>query len=456
MLVLRMSRLLLLLILLLPRNNQAMDGCERGFWRCGDVCIDDSNPCNCGGSRFRVDDRKWCCATNCTGGCYQWKEVKYRKGLICVDERPSNCSTGVPLKLTEGCGQSQRCNYYPDDDHRNSLSHYSAVADPNFYSRSHVAACANTSTCVKEGEGEGTNHKPTICTGDSSCAGELDWCRKEERKEEKCLKGFIRCPRTGGNAEGGNGTKSIPGQCIEPRKFRDGKENDCLDRSDEDPFQEAATARNKETIIEFGSLRNCTDEYRRPGLECGRQGSSNSSKCLWVGHWCKEKFNSKNVDWALCPVLGEGIRVDNPTLCSNISFWRKISCGDEERMRCQGGNSGQCVTKEDWGVEGGNKNCITCYKESCVDGSDLSRPIKAHGGQHSQSVQLWKTESLRREDHIWIRGTEEGAKYVKEARTGRLMIAVSEESCKASQGFVCKVRHFNFEMNHDNDVSNTI
>ena len=124
-------------------------------------------------------------------------------------------------------------------------------------------------------------------------------------------------------------------------------------------------------------------------------------------------------------------------------------------MRCQGGNSGQCVRKEDWGVEG-ERGSGGRLRESCVDGSDLSRPIKAHGGQHSQSVQLWKTESLRREDHFWISSTEERAKYVKEARTGRLMIAVSEESCKASQGFVCKVRLFNFEMNHDNDVSNTI
>ena len=148
-------------------------------------------------------------------------------------------------------------------------------------------------------------------------------------------------------------------------------------------------------------------------------------------------------------MLGKGIRTYDPTLCANVSFWRKLSCGDEETIRCQAGSSGQCVRKEQWGVEGGRS-------ESCSDGSDLSRPIKAHGGQHSQSEQLWKTESLAKNDYFWVRGTEERAKYVKEARTGRWIIAVSEQSCKASQGFVCKVRVFNFEMNHGDDVSNSI
>ena len=34
---------------------------------------------------------------------------------------------------------------------------------------------------------------------------------------------------------------------------------------------------------------------------------------------------------------------------------------------------------------------------------------------------------------------EEGAKYVKDSRTGLWMIPVTEETCKASEGFVCKV-----------------
>ena len=174
----------------------------------------------------------------------------------------------------------------------------------------------------------------------------MDWCREEDRKEEKCLNGFIRCPGISSNAEGGTGSKSIPGQCIDPAKARAGKENNCLDRSDEDPFQEADTATNKESIIDFAKLESCTNKWGSPGLECGGQGSSdsNSSNCVRMGEWCNDNYSSE------CPVLG--IRTNNPTLCANISFWRKLSCG-EGYVRCQAGNSGQCVDGRRWGIEVG-------------------------------------------------------------------------------------------------------
>ena len=73
-------------------------------------------------------------------------------------------------------------------------------------------------TCITEGEGtwDDLNYKQTICTGDSSCEGELAWCKKEERKGEKC-------PREGSSdgftqKKSGNG---IPGQCIDESKAND-------------------------------------------------------------------------------------------------------------------------------------------------------------------------------------------------------------------------------------------
>ena len=495
MFVLGRSRLLpLLLLLLLPRNNQATDGCqgEGGLglanWRCGDVCTGRDVQCFCGNSKFKYDDGKWCCATNCTGGgCLQWREG-HKEGDAswhCLEWEPAKCTTGVALNLTESCGQSHRCNYHGEDEHRSWL-----------ISRSHVAACANTSTCVKEGEGNSfySNYKLSICTGDSSCEGELDWCKKEERKEEKCPAGFIiRCPGISSNKEGGhNGKNFIPGQCIELKKAKDGKENNCLDRSDEDLFQEAVNATNKETIIDFGSLKNCTRkssiegvDYERPGLECGRQGSSD---CIRMDLWCKDKKSKE------CPVLGEGIRTNDPTLCANVSFWRKLSCGKE--TRCQAGNSGQCVGHLRWGADGNWGRCS--------DGSDLYRPIEQAtetedpGSQATQAdsieqgsdngeqrinndgdennaeeeekplkkgylpdkrdppteaqarTVLWNTGPETEETYDkYYRGKEKGAKYVKDVGTGLWMLAVSEESCKASQGFVCKVRLCTFEMNHD-------
>ena len=475
--MLERSRLLLLLLLfpLLPHNNQAEDGCHGEYldsieyWRCGDVCTYRKEDCFCGNSDFRFDERKWCCATNCTGGsCHRWTEGHKERDWPghCVEWSPAKCTTGVALNLTESCGQSPRCNYHGEDDGR------------HFYiSRSHVAACADTSTCVKEGEGKLGNYTQTICTGNSNCEGELAWCREEERKEEKCPILFTRCPGICSNKGGGqNRTKSIPGQCIERAKFRAGKENNCLDRSDEDPFQEAATAANKETIIDFGSLKNCTTysvwtssriKHQDPGLECGRQGSSdsNSRKCIEMDDWCQDDSSSE------CPVLGEGIRTNDPTLCANVSFWRKLTCG-KERIRCQGGHSGQCSYR--WGIEGG--------RGSCSDGSDLYRPIKqpthtedpgskalqadsnehgsdygeqmfnndvddsfaeeeknplkmgaadkrdsaeAQGGRQSQP-QVWKTQPVREEIYNRsYKGKEKGAKYVKDLTTGLWMIPES-------------------------------
>ena len=82
-------------------------------------------------------------------------------------------------------------------------------------------------TCIKEGEGtwDDFNYKQTICTGDSSCEGELAWCKKEERKGEKCPRegssdGFTHCSPSLGGKKRGNG---IPGQCIDESKANDEK-----------------------------------------------------------------------------------------------------------------------------------------------------------------------------------------------------------------------------------------
>ena len=347
------------------------------------------------------------------------------------------------------------CNYYEGDEGRSAYT-----------SRSHVAICTDTNICVKEGEGNtwiDSTFRPNICTGDSNCEGELDWCREEGRKEEKCPEGFTRCLRIGSNKAGGHGTKSIPGQCMEDSKWRDGKENNCLDRSDEDPFQETASSTNKETIIDFGSLKNCKDKYGDPGLECGGQESSN---CIPMDDWCSEYSIE-------CPVLG--IWTNNPVLCANNYFWSKQSCGTLgpfNLIRCRAGNIGRCMFPPNWGVEG----------EGCPDGSDKYRPIKepaeaedpdrqaspeagsndqssngkqsnsdedvgkekvktseVHGSLHFQP-QVWKTESWTDEDYNRkYEGKEEGAKYTKDSTTGLWMVPVSEKTCKASKGFVCKV-----------------
>lgn len=519
MLVLRKSRLLLPLLLLLPHNNRGMDGCQGKYgqnrWKCGDVCTYIEAQCTCGNSTFKQGDGKWCCSTNCTGGnCLRWKEGG--SPWDCLERSPAICTTGVALNLTESCGSKYKCNENQQDAHRNLYS-----------SRSHLAACADNRTCVKEGEGatagnwDGmgltSGYKPTICTGDSSCEGELAWCKKEERKNENCLEigqsggvEFTRCLPTlvgGKKKKDDSQTKWIPGQCIEREKRQDGIYH-CIDRTDENPFQEAGKG-TKHKKIDFKKLKTCTTEdYGRLGLQCS---GSEKSNCITMYDWCNDRESEE------CPVLGLGILTNNLEICKEYKFWQDKPCYDENYIRCRAGHSGQCVKKEHWGVEGA-KDPWGGDVPTCEDGSDQYRPIvkgeepgrqpsgpynnehsgdgeysddedydennvvkgEESGRQPSQQ-QVWKTEPESEEDYNWkYKGKEEGANYTKDDTTGLWMIPESdpfkvpsiteedfekgpaefysndnyvkdnmtnlmmapttEETCKANNGFVCKVR----------------
>ena len=370
--------MLLLYLLLLLHNSQAMDGCPGGaglFWRCGDICTSalssfglTSQNCTCGSSTFGHNDGKWCCGTNCTGGCTKWKEGS-KEGdnpLKCAEWSPAICTTGLTLNLTEAC--NGKCNYYGKDASRNGV-----------VIRSYVLSCANAKTCIKEAEGTPDtlvgvpyvrNYTPTICTGNPTCEGELDWCREEKRKEEECTGGFSRCLRTGSNKKVGNEKKSIPGQCIQAKKVKD-EEIDCLDRSDEDPFQEEINATGKEIIIDTARLKSCTAVTGDRGLECGQT----ESNCIPFVMWCLGAGSQQD-----CPVLGPGIYTSHPVLCSNTTFWRQHSCGDGS-IRCQGGNSGQCVLDLTWGFHKAKGPVQSIGQSasqimSCLDGSDKYRLIK--------------------------------------------------------------------------------
>ena len=84
----------------------------------------------------------------------------------------------------------------------------------------------------------------------------------------------VRCPGIRSKKKTGNSTKSISGQCVHAAKLGDGEVNDCLDRSDEHPFQEGKDSTFKEAAnINLEMLKNCTeeglDDQKYLGLECG-------------------------------------------------------------------------------------------------------------------------------------------------------------------------------------------
>ena len=469
--------LYLLLLFLLLHNGQAYDGCQgmygELYWRCGDVCTYPKR-CICGGETFGLNDGKWCCATQCTGGgCLKWKQTPlWVRGRLtkdgnhpdyCAQWSPANCTVGVTLPLNEKC--NGLCNEHPSDKYRNWSR-----------SRSYLAVCPNTSTCYKEGERNTsgvpytqTRYVPytqTICTGNSSCEGELAWCQKDERTNEVCPDGFFRCsPTLGGSKkkDDRNGTNGIPGQCIRATSTQDGRFYHCLDRSDENPFQEAGNSTNQQHI-DFARLRSCHDKRGRTyGLECGGKLRFN---CKDIWNWCRGNSIKER-----CPVLGAGIFTNTPRVCQEYKFWQDKPCR-HNFIRCKAGYSGQCVSKEYWGIEGAKYDGS---EASCKDGSDLYRPIIAKAGEPSSlpriedeqsgdgeysdnedynnfvkeeelsTPQVWKTEPVDDYDFN-AKGEEERAKYRRDPSTKMWMFAVTEETCEANDGFVCKVRLGNIDV----------
>ena len=181
-----------------------------------------------------------------------------------------------------------------------------------------------------------------------------------------------------------------------------------------------------------------------------------------MGDWCKGNWRSFE-----CPVLGADISTNDPKVCQNYKYWQDKPCGNENQIRCKAGNSGRRVQKEYWGVEGAKDQLG--IETSCKDGSDLYRPIvkgeepgsktsqtnkngysneDEHSGddhnsfvegEESSTPQVWKTRPVSENDFNISLGEEERSKYRKDSSTGLWMIPVTEETCQANDGFVCKV-----------------
>ena len=202
--------------------------------------------------------------------------------------------------------------------------------------------------------------------------------------------------------------------------------------------------------------------------------------------WCDDRYSKD------CPVLGLGIHTggtNNLAICEEYKFWQDKPCYNDDWIRCRAGYSGKCAFNKYWGVEGAKddgKDVITCK-----DGSDLYRPIVK--GEEPGSQQMWKAwpvsewrynrdykgkvewanytkdnksglwmipesdpfkvPSITEEDFEkgprlfedeWKRKEEwadfySSDNYVKDETTKLMMAPTTEETCKANNGFVCKV-----------------
>ena len=113
---------------------------------------------------------------------------------------------------------------------------------------------------------------------------------------------------------------------------------DCLDRSDEIPFNIV-----KEDFWFAINLTPCnvsiTTTRIVSGYECTR---NNVTKC--VTGWCNVNYGHVET----CDEI-DGRSIVDKTLCRNYTFWQNEPCqirnfqNDPYYVRCQGRSSGQCV-----------------------------------------------------------------------------------------------------------------
>ena len=395
---------LCLLLLFLLHNNQADDGCPSGLqlWRCGDVCTDVEPgsrkfDCTCSDTTFGPDDGMWCCAKNCSTTDDEDKRFISWSNAVCPD--------GVALRLDQSCNNT--CNQHLSDDERNLQT-----------SRSYIAACTNSNTCVKEADGStmGGDYQPTICTGNSSCEGELAWCKSQERKNETCNAWYIRCSTIFEGKQETNNANGMPGQCIEELKVGDENTYHCIDRGDENPYKKAKTQIEAQEI-DLKKLNSCT--IKRPkdiglGLQCSFTENDNCQE-----RWC----DNTGFAPAECPVLGSGITTRNPKVCQDHTFWRDKPC-TEDSKRCLAGNNGECTLIEYWGLEG--EKDVFGREHSCMDGSDLYRPID-EAGQSSSETRVWKTRPITEGQYNDFLSLPWGKditmfKYIKDPSTALLVV----------------------------------
>ena len=255
------------------------------YWkqRCGDVDFhwmtqktkisDDEEPrCECGNvpDLYKDNFRGWRCL-NSTSKCIgKGNFTSFKNGmalfLVGADKSQAwthgvHCPDGVPTRLHNSC--YGRCNYDPQNHHRSPVST--------------IAACKDTSKCVKETTWhrdkleKGTGIEQRVCNGQFRCKdkGDFEWCKSEERRSELCPMLNNKVLRDCSHGKCGHDplrcTGRFPGQCIEPKVKSVKTFFSCLDRSDLNPF----SLKKQKQDLAFERIENCERRVNKSDLRIG-------------------------------------------------------------------------------------------------------------------------------------------------------------------------------------------
>ena len=130
---------------------------------------------------------------------------------------------------------------------------------------------------------EGCMREVEVCRGGGRCEEERRWCQSEQRRNKSCPNfafGYLSFSCCKG---------AIPGQCIQEGNLSDRSTTRCSDRSDAEPYYDAASP------INTSLLHAC---YLGDGAELpGLMHHDVWEECIPVPLWCAGPPHS-------CPALG--------------------------------------------------------------------------------------------------------------------------------------------------------
>ena len=248
------------------------DDCDyrKDYYKCGDKCIYFYNDCQCGDNTLLespyLGSGRYCCSDK---PC----RTKYNRLKGGYDVK---CPEGRVLNMTTAC--NGRCyNDYKTSKYLGAETQYN---------------CPDTAVCIPWNQ---------MCQGVYQCQDSVNICSPQ-----------LICPH-------------MRHRGVNKLTMNQKGHSFCYDSSDSDNDifyhridRSDVTSLGRTESINYAALTTCSVtqhidikyQYDLPGLKCG-------DKCLTSDGWCGNDWRRKD-----CGTFWS----DNPTLCSNTTFWNSESC----------------------------------------------------------------------------------------------------------------------------------
>ena len=257
--------------------EQYKDDCDyRGQHRCGDLCIDWRDNCECGNQVFSIvyGDQHCCVPPSTRAQCYK-NEFGH-----------AVCPYGTPLS------RSQQCN-------GKCYAEYSQGANTSALSTRSRFRCDN-GQCVR---------LRFMCRGYALC---------EDKSDLRACNPELTCVYKGRHVV--SNVSTINSDLVKGHSFctqsstRNNGEYAYITREDEDNLDIVS---NNAVSMDYSKLSYCNTS-EGPGVICG-------SRCAPNFWWCKKTTANH------CNNQNQSFTTKDPHLCRNSTFWNEVSCVQNDK-----------------------------------------------------------------------------------------------------------------------------